>query len=151
MVVAPVLFCLIFLVKGASSFTAITRFTTKSIGKSVPTSHKLKPILTNLNASPNALLLQPKVMLAMPVMYVLMSVNEYITHRYYQHAEFNKNTFLQKLTCFVMNIESAPKVKGGGHGMYYVLIKSYRLLFHVYLTYNVLQLQLSIMLKLTTT
>ena len=117
MVVAPVLFCLFLVVKSASSFTSISRFTTKSIGKSVSTSHKVKPFLTKLNAFPNSLLLQPKTVLAMPVMYVLMSINEYITHRYYQHAEFNKNTFLQKLTCFVMNIESAPKVKGGGHGM----------------------------------
>ena len=30
-------------------------------------------------------------------MYALMSMNEYITHRYYQHAEFNKNALMQKL------------------------------------------------------
>ena len=118
MVVAPILFCLIFVVKSASSLKSIT---TKMIGKSIYSSHKLKPFLANfnLNAVSSALLLQPKVVLAVPVMYILMSVNEYITHRYYQHAEFNKNNFLQKLTCFVMNIEKAPKVKGGGHGMYH--------------------------------
>ena len=53
--------------------------------------------------------------LAVPVMYSLMSINEYITHRYYQHAEFNKNTLLKKVTCFFMGLEQAPKVKGGGH------------------------------------
>lgn len=30
-------------------------------------------------------------------MYALMSLNEYVTHRYYQHAEFNKNSVLQTL------------------------------------------------------
>jgi hypothetical protein len=28
-------------------------------------------------------------------MYALMSGNEYFTHRYYQHAEYNKDTFFQ--------------------------------------------------------
>jgi len=50
-----------------------------------------------------------------PVMYALMSVNEYITHRYYQHAEVNKEPLLQKFLCFVMNLEKFPKVRGGGH------------------------------------
>lgn len=45
---------------------------------------------------------------AAPVMYALMSINEYITHRYYQHAEFNKNGLLQ--TMF-----RGMKIDGGGH------------------------------------
>lgn len=47
-----------------------------------------------------------------PVLYSLMSVNEYITHRYYQHAEFNKNPMLQ----FLAKIFNLPsKIRGGGH------------------------------------
>ena len=36
-----------------------------------------------------------KAALALPTMYALMSGNEYFTHRYYQHAEYNKDTFFQ--------------------------------------------------------
>ena len=57
-----------------------------------------------------ALLANPKVIAAGPVMYTLMSINEYITHRYYQHEEFNKSSMLKKLSCMVMNLEKAPKV-----------------------------------------
>lgn len=45
---------------------------------------------------------------AAPVMYALMSMNEYITHRYYQHAEFNKNALMQKLF-------RGLQIDGGGH------------------------------------
>lgn len=62
-----------------------------------------------------ALLANPKIIAAGPVMYVLMSINEYVTHRYYQHEEFNKSSMLKKLSCMVMNLEKAPKIKGGGH------------------------------------
>jgi hypothetical protein len=49
---------------------------------------------------------------AAPVMYALMSVNEYITHRYYQHAEYNKAGALQ----FLARIFNLPtKIRGGGH------------------------------------
>jgi hypothetical protein len=41
-----------------------------------------------------------------PLLYCLMSVNEYITHRFYQHAEFNKITKFLGLNY---------KIKGGGH------------------------------------
>lgn len=53
--------------------------------------------------------------LAAPVMYGLVSANEYATHRYYQHCEFNQSELLQKAWCFVMRVDKAPKVKGGGH------------------------------------
>ena len=36
-----------------------------------------------------------KAALALPTMYALMSGNEYFTHRYYQHAEYNKDNFFQ--------------------------------------------------------
>lgn len=41
---------------------------------------------------------------AIPVMYSLMSINEYIVHRYYQHTDFKNVPLLKRF-----------KVKGGGH------------------------------------
>ena len=43
---------------------------------------------------------------AIPLMYSLMSANEYVTHRYYQHTDFNKLSFLRR---------QGVKVRGGGH------------------------------------
>lgn len=45
--------------------------------------------------------------LAAPVMYSLMSANEYATHRWFQHAEMSKVGWWKAL--------GLPKVKGGGH------------------------------------
>jgi hypothetical protein len=56
-----------------------------------------------------------RVVLAAPVMYALVSFNEYVTHRYYQHAEFNKNETLKKVWCAVTGQKEAPKIGGGGH------------------------------------
>ena len=53
--------------------------------------------------------------LSVPTMYAMVSINEYITHRYYQHAEFNKNETLKKVWCFFTRQTEAPKVGGGGH------------------------------------
>ena len=44
---------------------------------------------------------------AAPIMYGLMSINEYMTHRWYQHAEISKVGWWKALRM--------PKVKGGGH------------------------------------
>jgi hypothetical protein len=45
-------------------------------------------------------------------MYSLMSMNEYVTHRYYQHTGFNRNPLLQGLA----KIFNGPtKISGGGH------------------------------------
>jgi len=53
-----------------------------------------------------------KWVLAGPVLYALMSVNEYFTHRYYQHAEYNKDRFFQ----FLARTFGLPKtIRGGGH------------------------------------
>lgn len=51
--------------------------------------------------------------LALPTMYALMSVNEYVTHRYFQHAEFNKQAFLQRASQLLTG--KPIKVRGGGH------------------------------------
>mmetsp|Transcript_1741 Transcript_1741/g.3564 ORF Transcript_1741/g.3564 Transcript_1741/m.3564 type:complete len:347 (-) Transcript_1741:335-1375(-) len=56
--------------------------------------------------------------LAGPVLYALMSVNEYFTHRYYQHTGFNKSEFLQSVARFFLRLkkgEPVPRVGGGGH------------------------------------
>ena len=42
-----------------------------------------------------------------PIMYGLMSINEYMTHRWYQHAEISKVGWWRALRM--------PKVRGGGH------------------------------------
>jgi len=42
-----------------------------------------------------------KYVLAVPTLYALMSVNEYCTHRWYQHAEFNKEAWMQKIACIL--------------------------------------------------
>ena len=55
--------------------------------------------------------------LAGPTMYGLMSFNEYVTHRYYQHAEFNRSPWLQAIAKTLLSPFSreVPVVKGGGH------------------------------------
>lgn len=58
--------------------------------------------------------------LAAPTMYALMSGNEYVTHRYYQHAEFNKDRVCQAIARVFFNRVSplgrrVPRIKGGGH------------------------------------
>ena len=55
--------------------------------------------------------------LRFPVMYGLMSVNEYFTHRYYQHAEFNNSPWLQAIARAVLKPfgKPVPRTRGGGH------------------------------------
>lgn len=51
-----------------------------------------------------------------PVMYGLMSVNEYVTHRYYQHTDFNKSGPLQAIAALIYGgKDKVPRVLGGGH------------------------------------
>ena len=58
-----------------------------------------------------------KGILAVPAMYTLMSINEYITHRYYQHLDFNKQTNLKKIiSILTFNKDSEKiKLKSSGH------------------------------------
>jgi len=53
--------------------------------------------------------------LAVPTMYAVVSFNEYVTHRWFQHAEFNKTDWMKALWCKVTGAEVAPKADGGGH------------------------------------
>lgn len=55
---------------------------------------------------------------AIPTMYALMSLNEYMTHRYFQHLEFNRPEsllWLKKIITKVTGDPVAPKVPGDGH------------------------------------
>lgn len=54
-----------------------------------------------------------KVLLGLPVMYMLFSANEYVTHRYYQHNEIGKMFFYKTLRKFGL----FPKIDGGGKKM----------------------------------
>lgn len=51
---------------------------------------------------------------ALPALYGLMSINEYCTHRWYQHAEFNKDAWMQTIACFLLR-KKEIKIRGGGH------------------------------------
>lgn len=53
--------------------------------------------------------------LAAPTMYAVVSFNEYVTHRWYQHAEFNKTGWMKALYCKLTGKEQAPRCDGGGH------------------------------------
>ena len=53
--------------------------------------------------------------LAAPTMYAIVSFNEYVTHRYYQHAEFNKTEWMKALYCKATGKKQAPRCDGGGH------------------------------------
>ena len=53
-----------------------------------------------------------------PTMYCLMSLNEYMTHRYFQHLEFNRPGELQWIKDIYVKVsgeEKCPNVPGDGH------------------------------------
>ena len=55
---------------------------------------------------------------ALPTMYALMSANEYMTHRYFQHLEFNRPETFPELKALIATVTGdpvAPKVAGDGH------------------------------------
>jgi len=61
-------------------------------------------------------MLQPAAVAAsIPILYSSMSINEYITHRWYQHAEFNKTPWMQKTWKFLTRAKDMPRIRGGGH------------------------------------
>merc|ERR1719174_1725609 len=79
------------------------------------------------HAQPAMFLGVRKALISVPVLYVLMSLNEYATHRWYQHEEFNRNhafnRFFQRLLSVLKNRPmrlpdgraNLVKIKGGGH------------------------------------
>ena len=71
----------------------------------------------------------PKVAVSIPTLYALMSVNEYVTHRWYQHEEFNRDHSFNRLFQYLgLWLKKRPlwkdakqekrnvvKIRGGGH------------------------------------
>jgi len=65
--------------------------------------------------------------LAAPTLYALMSMNEYVTHRWYQHEEFNRDHWFQRFCQHAARVlgrrplflpngrRNQIKLKGGGH------------------------------------
>ena len=47
-------------------------------------------------------------------MYATMSFSEYVTHRYYQHTDYNKNAVMQFFANLFTN-NKGHKIRGGGH------------------------------------
>merc|ERR1719424_1151684 len=76
---------------------------------------------------PKMFLSIPKVLISIPTLYALMSINEYATHRWYQHEEFNRDhsfqRFCQNVAAFFAKRpkllkdgrRNMIKIKGGGH------------------------------------
>lgn len=56
-----------------------------------------------------------RIALAVPTMYSCMSFSEYVTHRYYQHADFNKNKIMQFIASLILRNQTGLKIRGGGH------------------------------------
>jgi len=81
----------------------------------------------SLAAQPQMFLSIPKVLISIPTLYSLMSVNEYVTHRWYQHEEFNRNHAFNKFFQRALHLlrkrpllledgrNNIVKIKGGGH------------------------------------
>ena len=86
--------------------------------------HASAPVHSRLAASPNMMSeldLGASVIrgaAVLPTMYALMSLNEYMTHRYFQHLEFNRPDSLLWLKAIIAKVTGdpvAPKVPGDGH------------------------------------
>ena len=72
------------------------------------------PLMTDSSAAADVV----RVVAALPTMYCLMSLNEYMTHRYFQHLEFNRPDTLLWLKAVIAKLTGdpvAPKVPGDGH------------------------------------
>ena len=86
-----------------------------------------QPVSRRAEAEPSMFLSLPKIAISVPTLYALMSVNEYVTHRWYQHEEFNRDHLFQRFCQYVARIVSRRpiftpdgrrnliKLKGGGH------------------------------------
>lgn len=71
-----------------------------------------KPSATQLDALP----VVARSIAAPPVLYALMSFNEYITHRWFQHAEFNGSRGQRWLGALMRPFgKEKPTIRGGGH------------------------------------
>ena len=90
-------------VSTSSRINTMKPFTVKS--RSVATPLKMSVLSGLQSMAPLS-----KVILGLPIMYMLFSANEYVTHRYYQHNEIGKMWFYKTLRKFGL----FPKIDGGG-------------------------------------
>lgn len=65
-----------------------------------------------LASDPESTMHAIRIAAAVPTTYALVSVNEYITHRWYQHEELNAYAWARK---FAQTFLDRPKLPGGGH------------------------------------
>jgi len=99
------IFALLAVILQASAFVQPQPFGTRISSVKRQTKHELQMLDINIVRD----------VVAVPTMYALMSFNEYVTHRWYQHAEFNKDPAMQKAAQFLLRKNEPIKIKGGGH------------------------------------
>lgn len=100
-------------------------FTAPSVLRTPQPARCVRPVTPA--ASPTMVLSPLKLAISVPTMYALMSVNEYATHRWYQHEEWNRDHWGQRLAMNIAKwVSGRPllradgrknmiKIKGGGH------------------------------------
>merc|ERR1719486_826571 len=101
---------------------------TLSLHAPVHHAHKLSPLApTPRVGEPPKMVGTFGAIAALPTLYGLMSINEYCTHRWYQHEEFNRNHMFNRICRWVARVvASRPlfkndgrpnilKIWGGGH------------------------------------
>jgi len=89
-----------------------------------------RPLPAARTSEPEMFLSIPKVLISIPTLYALMSVNEYATHRWYQHEEFNRDHAFNRLVQNILHwakgrpltvergkstVRNVVKIFGGGH------------------------------------
>jgi hypothetical protein len=82
--------------------------------KARPSARSSAPVMSELSLAATVI----RDVSVVPTMYALMSLNEYMTHRYFQHLEFNRPESLPWLKDFIsaFGVErSSLKVPGDGH------------------------------------
>ena len=111
---------------GASAFSSPAMLRRPQPAHSRPASAVALPAASR-SAAPAMFLPLSKVLISIPTLYALMSVNEYATHRWYQHEEFNRDHALQRFCMRVAYwVKGRPllleggrknliKIFGGGH------------------------------------
>ena len=118
--------CLACAVAATAAFSPAAALRTQPVSLRRSTVSPVVPAVKR-TAEPSMLLGVSKWTLAAPVLYALMSINEYATHRWYQHEEFNRDhafqRFCQRVARLVRNRpmftkdgrRNIIKLKGGGH------------------------------------
>lgn len=108
------------------AFASASAFSPAPVMRTPQPARCAKPVAP-VTAPPTMLLSPAKAVISVPVLYALMSVNEYVTHRWYQHEEFNRdhafNRLFQRLGLWLKKRPlklpdgrtNVVKIRGGGH------------------------------------